>query len=114
MFDFEKLQLYQKSLVFIDDVYLITNKFPRHELYGLSDQFRRAACSIALNIGEGSGGTKMEFKKFLRYSKRSIRECVVCVSISERRNYISKDQEIELRCKLTELSKMNAGLSNSI
>lgn len=54
-FDFESLELYKKSLDYIDFVYDITNSFPREELFGLSDQFKRAANSIALNIGEGYG-----------------------------------------------------------
>jgi four helix bundle protein len=70
-FHFEDLVVYQKSLLFVDRVYEITEKFPSSERYNLVDQFRRAATLIALNIGEGSGGTNKEFNAFLRISKRS-------------------------------------------
>lgn len=74
IFNFEKLIVYQKSLDYIDYVYELTNKFPKEEIYGLTSQWRRAANSVALNIGEGEGGTTKEFSNFLRISKRSIRE----------------------------------------
>ena len=54
-FDFENLNLYQKSLEFINLVYKQTNAFPKDEIYGLTSQYRRAANSIALNLGEGYG-----------------------------------------------------------
>lgn len=114
VFNFEKLIVYQKSLTFIDRVYEVTEKFPSSERFNLVDQFRRAATSIALNIGEGSAGTDKEFKAFLRISKRSIKECVVCGTLALRRNYISATEEAELRGNLTELAKMNSGLTKVI
>ena len=53
-FEFEKLDVYQKSLVFVNRVYEITERFPQLEQFGLGSQFRRAAVSIPLNIAEGS------------------------------------------------------------
>lgn len=114
VFNFEKLIVYQKSLAFIDFVYDITAKFPSSERFNLIDQFRRAATSIAFNIGEGSGGTDKEFNSFLRISKRSMKECVVCTTIAYRRKYISTSEEEELRNRLVELAKMNSGLSRAI
>lgn len=113
-FNFESLIVYQKSLDYIDLVYELTSKFPAHELYGLTSQWRRAACSVSLNTGEGEGGTTKEFANFLRISKRSIKECVVCTTISLRRKYISGSEESESRARLVELSKMNSGLSKSL
>lgn len=114
IFNFEKLLVYQKSLDFIDNVYDITSKFPSSEKFNIVDQFRRASTSIALNIGEGSGGTDKEFNVFLRISKRSMKECVVCTTISFRRKYITAEEEELLRNMLVELAKMNSGLSKSI
>ena len=51
-FNFEKLKVYRKSLEFVREVYNLTRKFPKDELFGLSDQIRRAAVSIVLNIAE--------------------------------------------------------------
>jgi four helix bundle protein len=113
-FHFEELVVYQKSLDFIDSVYKITEKFPREEQFRLNSQFIRAAHSIALNIADGSGGTKAEFRNFLRISKRSTRECIVCLSIAYRQKYIDSNTEIKIRLLAIEISKMLNGLIKSI
>lgn len=112
MFDFEKLKVYQKSLGFVDYVYELTKTFPASEQYGITSQFRRAACSISLNIGEGSAGSRKEFRQFLTISMRSIRECIVCTTIVTRQKYIDQKTEEQLRNKLIEISKMISGLIN--
>lgn len=112
LFDFEKLSVYQKSLNFVDHVYNITNGFPVDEKYNITSQFKRAAYSISLNIGEGSGVSRKEFIQFLTISKRSLRECIVCITLCKRRNYITELTEQNLRDELTEISKMISGLIN--
>jgi four helix bundle protein len=113
-FSFEDLNVFQESLVFIDNVYHTVSAFPREEVYGLISQFKRAAVSVSLNIGEGSGGTNKEFINFLRISRRSINECLVCIIISKRQKYITSEQEIEFRKQLTRISKMISGLIGAI
>jgi four helix bundle protein len=90
-FEFEGLIVYQKSLEFIQLVYSVTEKFPSSEKYTLAQQFTRAAHSIALNIGEGTGGTKPEFKNFLRIAKRSVRECVVCMTVASNQKFLHEN-----------------------
>ena len=114
LFNFEKLIAYQKALDYIDFVYDLTDKFPAHEIYGMTSQWRRAASSIALNTGEGAGSTDNDFNNFLRMAKRSLRECVVCTTISQRRKYITQEQNNESRNKLIELAKLNSGLVKHI
>ena len=66
MNNFKKLIIWQKARELVKDVYLITRKFPKEELFGLTSQIRRATVSIALNIVEGSGrGTNKDFAHFL-------------------------------------------------
>lgn len=113
-FNFEKLITYQKSLDYVDFVYDTTEGFPRQEIYSLTDQFRRAAVSISLNIGEGSSGTKKEFMNFIRISNRSLRECVVCTSVAYRRKYINDETHQKSRALLVEIAKLNSGLLNSL
>ena len=112
-FGFEDLKVYQKTLIFIDRVYSITNNFPQSEMCSLSSQFRRAANSIALNIAEGSGGSNKEFIRFIRIAYKSLRECVVCIQIAHMRNYITDEERIDLRMMLDEISRMLSGLSQS-
>jgi hypothetical protein len=65
-FSFEELKVYQKALEYVDFVYTITRDFPKAEAFSLTDQFRRAAVSICLNIAEGTGGSQAEFNQFLK------------------------------------------------
>ena len=113
-FGFENLIVYQKALDYVDLVYQLTDKFPKDEIFGLTSQFKRAANSIALNIGEGSGGTKNEFANFIRISYRSMEECVVCTSLAQRRKFINDKQFMESRTKLLEIAKMLSGLRKSM
>ena len=113
-FSFENLMVYKKSLAYLDFVYDVTSKFPKNEQFGLCSQFQRAAQSIALNIGEGSGGSKPEFQQFIKIARRSVRESVVCASIAQRRKYITDQEENISRNNCSEISRMLSGLLNSI
>ncbi len=100
-FSFEELQVYQKALEYVDFVYAITKGFPKAEAFSLTDQFRRAAISICLNIAEGTGGSKPEFNQFLKISRRSARECVAVTEIAYRQHFMdSQNRELlkELVC----------------
>lgn len=108
-FDFESLELYKKSLDYIDFVYYITNSFPIEEQFGLSGQLKRAANSIALNIGEGYGESVLLGLRYMRIVRGSIRECLVCSTVGFRRNWITNEDYNLSRQKLTELSKLAAG-----
>lgn len=109
-FSFEDLKVYQKAIVFINNVYEITSKFPITENYRLTSQFIKAATSVALNIAEGSDDTDAQFRRFLRIALQSLKECVVCITIANNQNYISADEYQKFRKDLTELSKMISGL----
>jgi four helix bundle protein len=113
-FDFEKLRVYQKALDLTSKVYKITGFFPFEERFCLIDQFRRAVVSIALNIAEGSSGTKPEFRHFLKIAGRSIRECVAIIEISFQQNYLTPETRQELRSDCADLSKMITGLQKTL
>jgi len=54
-YSFEKLEAWKKAKELAKTIYSITNTFPKNELFGLTQQLRRAAVSVASNIAEGSG-----------------------------------------------------------
>lgn len=96
-FKFENIIIWQRAMVFGEDIYLVTETFPKKEQYNLSSQILRAADSVALNISEGSiGQSNLEFKKFIEYSIRSLTEVVTCLFKAKNRNYISEDKFKEL------------------
>ena len=113
-FDFENLKVYQKALEYVDFVYEMTRNFPKAEILSLIDQFKRASISICLNIAEGSGGSKVEFNRFLKIARRSIRECVATTEISCRQKFIDDKVKQQSRNHCSELSRMINGLIKSL
>ncbi len=86
--NFRKLIIYQRAIDFAIDIYKISKFFPKEELYGLTNQLRRAVNSISLNIAEGAGNSsEREFKRFLEFALRSANEVVTCLEIASRLNY---------------------------
>ena len=113
-FDFENLKVYQKALEYVDFVYEMTRNFPKAETLSLTDQLRRASVSICLNIAEGSGGSKIEFNRFLKIARRSVRECVAIAEISCRQKFIDDKIKEQSRSLCSELSRMINGLIKSL
>jgi len=110
-FDFEKLEVYKKAINFADDIYNLTKKFPKDEQFGIISQLRRAATSVSLNIAEGSGRSKREFKHYILMARTSTQECVPLLKIS---GYINNGEVDNHYKKCEELSKMLCGLFNSL
>lgn len=117
-FRFEELKVYQESIVFVDTIYNITKEWPRDELFGLTNQLRRAAVSIALNIAEGSSRSNKDFRRFLDLAKGSTYECVASLQIAKNREYIPADQYTKLYAELViiakMISKLKVGLQNKL
>jgi four helix bundle protein len=90
MHKFEKLEVWRLALEYVDLCYDIARKLPADEKYNLSEQLRRAAVSISLNIAEGSTGqTDAEQARFLAMSIRSLTETVACQHLIHRRKYLA-------------------------
>ena len=88
-FKFEKLDVWQLALDYIDLIYKIAEGLPRSEEYNLKSQIIRAATSVALNIAEGSTGqTDAEQARFLGLTIRSLLETVACQHIINRREFL--------------------------
>ncbi|MBI4765970.1 MAG: four helix bundle protein [Deltaproteobacteria bacterium] len=74
--DFQELIVWQKAHQFVLLVYKFCECFPKHELYGLTSQIRRAAISIPANIAEGfKKKTKPEKARYLNIAQASLEEC---------------------------------------
>ena len=114
MHNFEKLNVYQKGLNLVDKIYELTNKLPKDEIFGLSSQLKRAGTSVVLNIAEGSGRTKKDFRNFLNMSRTSAYECSAILEISKRRGYITPEEFKFFYDELEILIKMINKLRSSI
>jgi len=90
---YKKLIAWQLADRLAWEVYLLTDKFPKDEIYGLTSQLRRAAISVVLNIVEGhSRNNRNEFRQFLRISLGSLAETDYLLLFALRRNYISQEE----------------------
>jgi four helix bundle protein len=91
-FKFERLEVWQLALDYIDLMYELAEKLPSSENYNLKSQLTRAATSIALNIAEGSTGqSDAEQNRFLGMAVRSLIETVACQRIIKHRKYLADD-----------------------
>lgn len=69
---FKELNAWQKAVDMTLSVYKLTGQFPASERFGLTDQLRRAAVSVASNIAEGYGrSTRGEYIQFLGHARGS-------------------------------------------
>jgi len=72
---YRELVVWQKAMELVSGVYKITTDFPKHEVYGLMSQMRRAAVSIPSNIAEGQARhSQKEFMHFLAIARGSLAE----------------------------------------
>lgn len=100
---------------FARQIYRDTASFPKHELYGLTAQLRRAAVSIASNIAEGQARfSKPEFRHFLRQSRGSLAEIETQLELARELGFLSKNASNELLRNASELGRMLNGLIKSL
>jgi four helix bundle protein len=82
---FKDLVVWQKAIELTEAVYQLTAGFPGAERFGLTNQMRRAAVSIASNIAEGYGrSTKGEYYQFLGHARGSCGELDTQLTIAKR------------------------------
>ena len=109
MQDFRRLIVWQKSYVMTLEVYKLTAKFPKDEIYGLTSQIRRASTSVGLNISEGCGRTTdPDFRRFLVMAMGSASEVEYCLILASDLNYITQTEFNNLHSQVTEVKKMLA------
>jgi len=91
------LDIWKMGIELVEEVYKITAEFPREEIYGLTNQMRRASVSIPSNISEGAArSSKKEFIKFLYVALSSLAELETQVLISEKLGYLKNRNLMEL------------------
>ena len=109
---FEDVDIWQRAHEFVLAVYQITELFPKHELFGLTSQLRRAAVSIAANFAEGFRKESTKEKlRFYNISLGSLEECRYYLRLSKDLGYADT---AELRELLESISKMLTRYSATI
>ncbi len=107
MAQYENLEVWKLSHEFVLDVYKVIEKFPTAERYRLTDQLCRAACSIPMNICEGSGrNTDKDFAHFLYISRGSLYETKYQLLLSRDLGYIDHEDYNTLLKKSDSIGKL--------
>ncbi len=114
MFKFEKLSVLQKSIALADLVYVANRTFPAEERFGLTNQLRRAATSIASNIAEGSARSDPDFTRFLGYAAGSLYEVVTQSYVAKNQGFLPNGQFTQIYTAAEEISRMLSGLRDSL
>ena len=104
---YKDLEVYQKSYKTAIELHQMSLEFPRHELYELGSQMRRAATSIPLNIAEGYGrkSSAAEFKHFLRNALGSCNEVIVLLEMIKDLGYMDNEVYQKLNEKYDHVGK---------
>ena len=112
---FPDLRVWQEAMKLTADIYRSTANLPRHELYGLSQQIRRAAVSVPSNIAEGKGHhSDREFAHFLFHARGSFLELQTQRLIAEELQYLSKGESQRLLAGAEGVGRARSGLINSL
>jgi four helix bundle protein len=99
----------------VELVYAATRSWPKDEVYGLTNQIRRAVVSVPSNIAEGQGrGPSKDFLHHLRIARGSLLEVETQALIAQRLGYIQSEVAEQLLANADEVSRLISGLARSI
>ena len=112
---FQDLPVWQRAVDLADAVYGLTSRFPRYELYGMTQQMRTASVSVSSNIAEGSGrGTTPDLRRFLSYSRGSVKETESLILVSTRVRLMTIEDASPVLTMTDEISRMLSGFRASL
>jgi four helix bundle protein len=111
MRDFRQIRVWEKAHQFTLEIYKVTARFPKEELYGLTSQLRRASASIAANIAEGFGrGGNVELARFLQMAIGSAYEVEYHILLAKDLGLVNKESNESLEVRIIEIKRMLAAL----
>ena len=108
---FEDVELWKKAHAWVLEIYRFTETFPRHELFGLTSQLRRAAVSVPGNFAEGFKKTGRADKvRFYNIAQGSLEESRYYLILARDLNYGDSEQLID---SAKEIGRMLASYARS-
>ncbi|MFZ5644018.1 MAG: four helix bundle protein [Bacillota bacterium] len=115
MKNYKELEVWQKAINLVIELYKITESFPNEERYGLVSQIQRAGVSVPANIAEGWGrGSTKEYIQYLRISRGSLAELETHLIIAQKLNYISEENTYKFEKEIISIGKMLNNLMKSL
>ena len=111
MLNFEKLEVWRKSIEFADLVYELTRPFPVDERFGLTNQKRRASVAVSSNNADGgSRSSKTDYSRFIELATGSLFEVISQGHVAARQGYLNGESFRSMHATVEELSRMLSGL----
>jgi four helix bundle protein len=112
---FRDLRVWNEAMSLSIEIYKCTADFPKHELYGLTQQMRRAAVSVPSNIAEGKGHySDREFSRFLLHARGSLLELQTQLLIAAQLQYLSTEDGDRLIAMAEGVGRAFSGLIGSL
>jgi len=112
---FHDLVAWQKAMELVTEIYKVSQKFPKEEMFGLTSQIRRAGVSIPSNIADGRGkSSKGEFQQFLYHARGSLAEVETQLLIAINLGYIEKEEVSHISQLIARVGKLLHGLLSAI
>ena len=113
VYPFEKLDVWHNARKLTVEIYRITKKFPKDELFGITNQIRRAVISICSNIAEGSGRkSKKDQAHFTTMAYSSLLELINQLIISVDLSFLSKTDYDKTRTNIDQIARQLNSLRN--
>lgn len=112
---FHDLVAWQKAMELVTEIYKVSQKFPKEEMFGLTSQIRRAGISIPSNIAEGRGkSSKGEFQQFLYHARGSLAELETQLLIAINLGYLEKEEVSHIIQLIARIGRLLHGLLSAI
>jgi len=98
-----------------EQVYRLSQRFPKQEMYGLTSQIQRAAVSIPANIAEGHArGATKDFLRYLAIAQGSLAELETHLMLAERIKYVTSDLIVPILNQCTKEARMLRSLRSRL
>ena len=95
----------------VTEIYEVTSSFPKHELYGLTSQIRRAAVSVPSNVAEGyARNSRNELHHFIGQARGSLAELETQIELAGNLGYLDATVVSDLLLKIARIGRMLTGL----
>jgi four helix bundle protein len=102
---FRDLLVWQRAVDLAVLIYKATEQFPKSEMYGLTNQMRRASVSVASNIAEGYNRSQAELHHFLEISRGSLAELETQLEIAQRIGFLRAQSHADLLAEINTLGR---------
>ncbi|MBK7965685.1 MAG: four helix bundle protein [Bacteroidetes bacterium] len=115
MLNFKKMKVWEASFELVEMIYNTSLKLPREEIYGISDQIKRASVSISSNIAEGCSRLSDKDKaRFIEMALGSAFELETQILICKRLEYFNNEESESLLSKISLVQKLLSGFIYSL